>query len=63
MRLPLGLWKSLKNLYNGNFVINLKFRVSDLGISKGQLDGNRACDSKSPASLVMSHAFWANFDV
>ena len=60
MRLPLGLWKSLKNLHNGNFVINLKFRVSDLGVSKGQLDGKRACGSKSRAVLVMSVAFRAN---
>ena len=62
MRLPLGLWKSLKILHNGNFVINFKFKVSDLDVSKGQLDGKRACGSKSPTLLVMSHAFRANFD-
>ena len=63
MRLPLGLWKSLKIFHNGNFVINLKFRVSDLGVLKGQFDGKRACGSKSRALPVLSHAFRANLDV
>ena len=35
MRLPLGLWKSLKNLHNGNFVIIWKFGDLDLGVSRG----------------------------